>query len=168
MPAPNTIERLMGYVDRQGPDECWPWTGPISNQGYGNADLHRKRAKAHRFVYEQEVGPIPPGMVIDHLCRVRHCVNPAHMEVVTSAENTKRGARPFSFDGHCKSGRHVIAGPEDVVPSSGSCRECAKERDREKSELLQRAARSLGMTHDAYRKSYGSSRDVARSILGGA
>lgn len=67
--------------------QCWPWSGYINPDGYGRLG----QVGAHRIAYEEVVGPIPEGLVLDHLCRVRHCVNPAHLEPVTSRENTLRG-----------------------------------------------------------------------------
>ncbi len=75
------------------PDACWEWQGGISN-GYGSFFLFPKKVKAHRYSYEQLVGEIPIGLEIDHLCRNRSCVNPAHMETVTRSENIRRGLLP--------------------------------------------------------------------------
>ena len=66
---------------------CWEWNWSRSDTGYGR--IHDKQA--HRVIYEQMVGPIPPGLHLDHLCRNRGCVNPDHMEPVTNAENVRRG-----------------------------------------------------------------------------
>jgi hypothetical protein len=71
-------------VDENG---CWLWQRTIDRGGYGALN----GSTAHRFVYEMYRGPIPEGLHIDHLCRVRHCVNPDHMEPVTKAENCRRG-----------------------------------------------------------------------------
>lgn len=77
-------------VDENG---CWLWTGRVwGNSGYGSFKRNGRIVSAHRAFYELHVGPIPPGMEIDHLCRVPLCVNPRHMEPVTHAENDRRGA----------------------------------------------------------------------------
>jgi len=97
-PLPKTrlswAERFWDRVDRSaGVSACWPWLGRRTRDGYGLVeDPHGHTRYAHRVMYGMRVSPIPDGMVIDHLCRMPHCVNPAHMEVVTSGENTRRGA----------------------------------------------------------------------------
>lgn len=89
---------------------CWLWMGPVAHNGYGVVSPNKPYLSAHRAAYELFVGPIPDGLTIDHLCRVKCCANPAHMEPVTRGENTKR-AVPFSDHGefnrtkaHCKQG----------------------------------------------------------------
>jgi hypothetical protein len=80
------IDRLSERT-RTGPG-CWEWVGHLTPQGYGSLG----RRLAHRLVYEVAVGPIPAGLQLDHLCRNRRCVNPDHLEPVTSRENTLRGS----------------------------------------------------------------------------
>ena len=72
-------------------DGCWIWQGTTNQFGYGRICLNQRWIAAHRIYYERLVGPIPEGLVIDHLCRVPSCVNPAHLEPVTNAENIRRG-----------------------------------------------------------------------------
>lgn len=69
---------------------CWEWYGCITPDGYGQAYFDGKNKYAHRMAYELVKGPIPEGMVIDHLCFNRGCVNPDHLEPKTQMENTKR------------------------------------------------------------------------------
>lgn len=96
LPARSTLERFLSRVVRT--EACWLWIGARTGAGYGEIQAgHRSPAGylaptlAHRFAYEYFIGPIPAELQIDHLCRVRHCVNPAHLEPVTNWENGRRG-----------------------------------------------------------------------------
>lgn len=86
--------RFWSKVEKADPGDCWLWTGVIDQAGYGRIDLGKTNYQAHRFSYEINVGPIPEGLEIDHVhawgCRHHHCVNPAHLEAVTGAENKRR------------------------------------------------------------------------------
>lgn len=121
-------ERLWAKVDRRGPDECWPWTGARKSDGYGHIAVNGHHKLAHRATYELLVGPIPDGLVIDHLCRVPHCVNPGHMEPVTLGENSRRGvgikhaAEIRRARTHCKRGHEFT--PENTYINSRGCRVC--------------------------------------------
>jgi hypothetical protein len=117
---------------------CWLWQGTTNKDGYG---VYRN-AGAHRWAYEHFIGPIPEGLEIDHLCRVRNCVNPEHMEPVTHVENVRRG--DYSKNGaalvalhtqktHCPQG-HAYT-PDNLVPSDWArgvrrCRVCAAAKSR--------------------------------------
>lgn len=82
--------RFMSFV--RATESCWLWEGPTIHDGYGKFEIGRnKHWRAHRFTYSVLVGPIPTGLALDHLCRVRNCVNPDHLEPVTNAENIRRG-----------------------------------------------------------------------------
>jgi len=70
---------------------CWHWGGLVGTHGYGIIRTPSGWRLAHRVYYERFVGPIPDGLQVDHLCRVRDCVNPEHLEPVTQAENIRRG-----------------------------------------------------------------------------
>lgn len=74
------------YAPHLGP--CWTWAGKRTSQGYGS--FGTDQTLAHRYAYEDMVAEIPEDLTIDHLCRVRLCVNPSHLEPVTRAENTRR------------------------------------------------------------------------------
>jgi hypothetical protein len=129
-------ERALEKVDQRGPGECWPWLGQKDEKGYGQVRESNRRSRslmAHRVVYELLVGLIPEGLTLDHLCRVRHCVNPAHLEPVTNRENILRGDGPAARHArqtHCKYG-HPFDEQNTLHRRNGrgrSCRTCQRER----------------------------------------
>lgn len=73
---------------------CWLWAGSLAGSGYARFMLNKKMVAAHRVAYELKHGPIPDGLQMDHLCRVRCCINPDHVEPVTASTNVKRGLVP--------------------------------------------------------------------------
>lgn len=73
---------------------CWEWTAAKAKNGYAQFHFDQQTGYAHRFAYVTLVGPIPDGLDIDHLCRNRGCVNPAHLEPVTRSVNLRRGDGP--------------------------------------------------------------------------
>ena len=81
--------RFWRYVEQRG--ECWIWTASIRPNGYGEFRCNGRLTRAHRFAFEQMVGPVPEGLQLDHLCRNRACVNPEHLEPVTGSVNVQRG-----------------------------------------------------------------------------
>lgn len=115
---------------------CWQWNGGCS-RGYGQFWHEGRTVPAHRFAYEHLVGPIQSGAVIDHLCRTKACVNPAHLEPVTQRQNVHRGdaIRPRT---HCKRGHLLVAG--NVYERPGGIRECLTCRiDRRRRETAKMA-----------------------------
>ena len=92
-------ERFWSYVDRSGgndPDTCWPWRGSLSADGqYGRFSLpDGSRRRSTRIAWEWQVGPIPDGYQLDHLCRNPLCVRVSHLEAVPVAVNMARRSRP--------------------------------------------------------------------------
>jgi len=85
----NILERFFNKVEKT--ETCWIWMASKDKDGYGKFSINKKSIRSHRFAYELLIGKIPEGMYIDHLCRVRHCVNPIHLEPVTNKENIFRG-----------------------------------------------------------------------------
>ena len=124
---PSPEERFWAKVDRT--EGCWLWTGPQAGGGYGQFSIDGKFRPAHRVAYEWIVGPIQPGLVLDHLCVVRLCVNPAHLEVVTCAENVRRGHGPASRM-VCPQGHPYT--PENTYTGGGrrKCRACHRAHQR--------------------------------------
>jgi hypothetical protein len=106
-------ERFWSKVDKT--ETCWLWTAGKTHKGYGQftTTVNQEETKwgSHRYSYELLVGPIPDDLVLDHLCKIRHCVNPSHLEPVTLSENTRRGnAGKFNArKTHCPQG-HPYSG----------------------------------------------------------
>lgn len=128
LPTP-AIDR---FQERYVEDErgCWIWQKRLDKDGYGAIVIDRMRFRAHRFAYEWFVGPVPVGLVLDHLCRVTSCVNPHHLEPVTSGENTRRGVNHHASRTHCPQG-HPYEGANLIIDgTSRKCRTCVNERQK--------------------------------------
>lgn len=107
------LTRFWGKVEKT--DHCWIWAAHKSRIGYGQFWFSNTNMSAHRFIWIAENGPIPSGLIIDHLCRNRGCVRTEHMELVTAKENTYRGNGPAGINhrviecplGHPYEGRNL-------------------------------------------------------------
>lgn len=121
----STVAALMPKITPQlePVGECLEWRGPTNGSGYGMISLYKfGNFRVHRVAYVAAMGEIPPGLVIDHLCRNRRCCNAQHMEVVSGAENGRRKANPICGRGH------LMVGDNKYTDRRGRyhCRECMK------------------------------------------
>jgi hypothetical protein len=121
---------LLARTVRDG--DCLIWTGAVQSRGYGSVGIGGGRTGlAHRVSYELNVGPIPPGLQIDHVkdrgCHSRRCINPAHLEPVTPRENVNRtghGRQTHCKRGHPLSGRNLVLKPQRDGAVYRNCRIC--------------------------------------------
>jgi hypothetical protein len=123
-PAP--LARFLALTEKT--DGCWLWQGHVDKRsGYGKFRMLGRTELAHRAAYLMLKGEIPQGRYLDHLCRVRHCVNPDHLEPVTPQTNTDRGLRRKKEE--CKYG-HALTGENRGTRSDGRqyCKQCSRER----------------------------------------
>lgn len=133
VPMSKRIDHLKHYDI--APSGCWVWRGAtVGRKGYGCIRSRQGARMAHRFFYENLVGPIPDGLVLDHLCRNRLCVNPAHLEPVTDRENILRGeglAAICAARTHCACGKPLTRTKKDGHGGvSRYCLDCATARSR--------------------------------------
>lgn len=126
------IYRFLQYVNKT--KSCWLWTGGKTHNGYGVFQIAEYTpGRAHRFSYEAFKGPIPNGLQIDHLCCVKACVNPDHLEVVTPKENTLRalkGSAPYDRTRYCLRGHEYTTENTRIVHRKSwpykVCRKCVR------------------------------------------
>ena len=111
------------------PNGCIEWVAYVGENGYGRFYINGRGALAHRWSYEFHVGPIPDGLVIDHLCRNRACVNPSHLEPVPQSANVQRGNGPALRVERALAATHCPNGHPYL--ERGECRTCKKDRARE-------------------------------------
>lgn len=140
----NDIGNFEKKIEKVTESGCWIWMGRCIYSGYGHFDFNNKAVLAHRWGYEHYTKTkIPPKMTIDHLCRVRCCVNPAHLEVVTQSENLRRSRIIYDYNRnktHCLKG-HPLSGDNLYMhryrnSTHRHCRECKR------AEIRQRRARN--------------------------
>jgi hypothetical protein len=120
-----------------GEDGCWRSTGGLTPKGYARFKFDDRSGQGHRFAYLALVGPIPEGLELDHLCRVRHCINPAHLEAVTHLENVNRRVIPGPVT-HCIHGHEYT--PDNTYTYPGGKRVCRICKNDEKARYRARKA----------------------------
>lgn len=175
--------RFFGRVNKT--PECWLWTGKTDRDGYGHCwdSRHQKTSRAHIVSFELSGRRVPEGLQLDHLCRVRHCVRPDHLEPVTTRENLMRGqteARRNAEKTLCKRGH-----PLPFTGARRFCRECVRLRtsspdeareirgqrgeEHHAAKLSESAVRSIRADYEAGRGSqYALARQygVTRALIG--
>lgn len=137
--TPTTLPRHVRRNIEGGTNGCWLWTRSKSPDGYGWASLDNKTWQAHRLVYVLLCGNPPVDLVLDHLCRVRHCVNPQHLEPVTPRQNLERGETTTSAT-TCSEGHPLV----DIGSQRRCviCRDAYNQANREAKRLYARAYRA--------------------------
>ncbi len=117
------------WVKVEKTQTCWYWIGATGPNGYGRFGLGGPTGYAHRISYEEANGTIPTGLVIDHICRVRCCVNPDHLRAVTQNDNIHApGSQCFSainaLKTHCPRGHEYTHANTRTNSGSRVCRAC--------------------------------------------
>lgn len=126
-----TLQRFWDKVCPEPNGGCWLWLAHVDRFGYGRINTPRGPQSAHRLAYEHFKGPIPGGLEVDHLCRVRGCVNPDHLEAVTHRDNLLRGASPSAVNArktHCKRGHPFSKANTSIVQDGRRCLKCHRAR----------------------------------------
>jgi hypothetical protein len=141
-------DRIWGHIVPEPMSGCWLWTASCAANGYGQTSWTKRNCKVHRVAYETLVGQVTAGLDLDHLCRVRSCCNPDHLEPITRSENLRRGAGGDPLIGqrraaqlialtHCRNG-HPFDPDNTIWRSYRSglrriCQQCVRNRNRRRS-----------------------------------
>jgi hypothetical protein len=147
---PTSIEK------QPGPDGCWLWVGALDKDGYGRTNTAEYgKQYVHRLAYMILVGPIPEGLTIDHLCRVRNCFRPKHLEPVSQMVNVMRGETQARFktaqtscvNGHPFDEKNTgVKYPPSHPNGMRYCRQCNLDSDARRR-AKQKKARELAIKH---------------------
>lgn len=123
LPGSTILEKLL--LNRSIEGDCWRWLGAHTPTGYGQLSVNGKKKAVHRLAHELFIGPIPDGLEVDHLCGVRDCLNPAHLEAVTHRVNLLRSSGPSAIAArltHCARSHEFT--PENTITSKKGTRKC--------------------------------------------
>jgi hypothetical protein len=128
---------------------CWRWTGCRDVAGYSRVNVNRSPRLLHRLMFESLCGPIREGLELDHVCRNRWCVNPEHLDPVTTQENLRRSfeatGHPNGRKTHCPKGHPYSEENTHLRPQGWrTCRECSRHRPKRKSRRRPRCERHTG------------------------
>ena len=141
-------QRLLSRLIIDPETGCLLWTGTLNNGGYGEIKANGRTSKVHRVMWQMLEGPIPDGMELDHLCRVRSCASIAHLEVVTRQVNTLRGESPAAAHArqtHCDSGHEFDLVNTYWAPNGQRfCRTCTRAAGKRYRDRLKAEAASHG------------------------
>jgi len=142
------IRQRLDATSTDIPSGCRLWLG-CEGRGYGRINVDGKLRAAHQVAFELAEGLVPDGLVLDHLCRNRRCINPDHLEPVTFRENILRGAGFAAVNAkktHCARSGHSLSGQNLYISPVGKreCRECRRAASR-RMEQRRRGHRTLGM-----------------------
>jgi hypothetical protein len=147
-------------------ESCWLWASTISkgggSGGYAMFWYEGRPRLAHRWIYERMYGVVAKELTLDHLCRVRHCVNPAHLEPVTHRENVLRGKSFAAVNArktHCVHGHAYTPANTVKIGKRGRwCRVCRNQQSRDSKRIARgglRGHRNSQKTHCAYGHAFG-------------
>lgn len=135
-PIKDRIHDSVNITDTGFDTPCWLWKKSLIWSGYAKTWYQGKTVAAHRLSYEVFIGPIPDGLQVDHLCKIKHCVNPEHLEPVTPRTNVMRAdtvAARNAAKTHCGEGHEYAGDNLLIVQTTGErrCRTCTNETARQ-------------------------------------
>lgn len=141
-----TAEDVWACITVGAPNACWPFTGSLDSNGYGQHYFDGRLHQAHRVAYELTKGPIAPGLHLDHLCRNRRCCNPHHLEPVTCRENVNRSPVHNGARTHCPQGHPYSGDNLRIYRGARYCRACIRADARARKQSRRNANVAAGLT----------------------